>query len=1411
MLLNGHYIDHIFKWTKKAGFSINESKPSKFISIKEFKEADVDHKLTFMVKNRQTAEELGELFGNASYNVVSVQDFYVDEYNGIYNLIKGNISADGGKREFTGTLWLQNRSDIVRDSHYKEDFDNDFKVLQDETDEKPTINPLAIGTGGTPTWTNDSGYFSCTADAGDNFYLFGYNWWNSVIIETDIKLTSLSNEYVGLMINFVDISNYYRIYIGTTEGYIELQKRVDGTYTIIASTTDIGAYDTDTQYNVKCIYSAGRFDVFLQNKHIFTVYDYDILSGQVGVYDDHTDNQFSNLKVTQYIPPVINTSAGFNEYAHPKLNRNIWTKDGTLQSYVNFEEEPINKTYPSRLNDGDVKIWDVMDNDFSQTYVDPQPLKWQRVYDISHEFKGHMFVENGLFGILYTNVGIYHYVYDQPYRKGQKVWLDFKQNPNYDVWNESYEHRKFLSENQGIGNWNEDGLDFEPIYNTNGKDRIYHNTHIPEYTSALFNLIDSGIKVKFNKHPRTNPAGYTTPLMAGHLQNGSNIVHSLRYHENNLYLSGASYDGSVNNQVDIDAPLNTDLEIEFKSFKNFIDGHLGYTNGLLTNQKLDHTSIIESESKFSVGETYSGTWNDPIPSRIDEVTNRILNKGKTVTRQLKTPLVWHSFDEKDWDNTTRVFVDKGSAGVDLSLSSTPLLKKDGRYNQCIYVDDSDNSFLATSSLTTELDNLTEFTVEFWMKYVDTVANYHNIVRLKSGTFDTFNIFLDATFLAMTVEDSVGSGQSVIIAHTSSDFDTDQKWHHFAFTYDGSTSGKIYIDGVEVAEASITKTPNPVPDTLTVGDGEFDAWIDELIISDYAKQPHEFGVIIPDAYETGQWYNNYEFDQDEHGVYHRNSNPAAFFEMSGLDGTLVDRVSNNTINIVARGDQSKVPAKCGLGLGGGTSTSSITSSYTRILNQDFTKDRTIQFYYTPNDISISTTLMRFIFDTNSMYFAQRDTGKLLLGSTYGDAVLEVGTMYHIAIIFKKINDLLYFDVYVNGVIDIPDVLNAYQDNNINHIMYIAGSGFSVLQGNIGNLTMHDGIIPPSKFGIFVDTEPLPKLYAEIKRYKEAVYLFASGYTLKSISPSIVEIDVVDPYTKRIIPSWIESGDYFYKMDCIKNNIGASGSAYDSIYYYFPVQSNAARFTMMLGDTIEFKDYSILRANQEFNAPANSDNTLYAFDFNESNVVFITSNSKSWSGLAYAVDIHSVHGSAKASMIYNIYTGIKSFGFVPQRAVNEMFWDMTEGRDNIEGLVNDTTNWYLSGSVTISYSKLCGLDVYSNYKRFPKGLYLIISRARLSSGGTTIANAVYNDDGAGYGYVMLSEDNNTAFAYNYGMFNVTEPYSLADMDIYTYKNTADTGITWYFDYVVIIPLSNGHDFPLDLIRRSLTKTTKQKVLE
>ena len=224
------------------------------------------------------------------------------------------------------------------------------------------------------------------------------------------------------------------------------------------------------------------------------------------------------------------------------------------------------------------------------------------------------------------------------------------------------------------------------------------------------------------------------------------------------------------------------------------------------------------------------------------------------------------YDENDIIDSK--FNDKGSLNLDLSIvdgSVPPVLEKHwARYNQCLEIQDRASSSYALSNVSaTGLSVMKDgYTVEFWFRYDDVPANYQSIIQIvgsgKTVAERTFMLYISSASLVHEFADnSTGVQKQSTVAISEID---DGLWHHIACTWDG-TYLKIYIDFQLKSTSSDFSSFQPynTPSIIEIGEMEFNAYIDELMIFDFPKEPEEFGTINIRDYQFGQWYSKAEVE------------------------------------------------------------------------------------------------------------------------------------------------------------------------------------------------------------------------------------------------------------------------------------------------------------------------------------------------------------------------------------------------------------------------------------------------------------------------------------------------------------------------------------------------------------------------
>ena len=632
--------------------------------------------------------------------------------------------------------------------------------------------------------------------------------------------------------------------------------------------------------------------------------------------------------------------------------------------------------------------------------------------------------------------------------------------------------------------------------------------------------------------------------------------------------------------------------------------------------------------------------------------------------------------------------------------------------------------------------------------------------------------------------------------------------------------------------------------------------DEFMFHTYTLQLHELGVIVPDTYETGQWYAKAGFTQLSNGKWIRKDkfeNPSFEMEYTPFDHPhFADRVNNIQGELSSSKTQkgiAKAMGKAGVGIGLGSFYAAGGAGYyfnqgyedQFRLDEKFTIQSHLRFEQSPQHTDSYPWYMRSTANvvTETTLYLRVDTGKVLhvyvengsVTQTYNASfALSNDVFYDVALVWDYPNKTakLYVDQTLYKQYSLDDIVESESgDDAYRHIA--VGLGWSEGEGVVSNLVIHRDALDVSDLGIFVDTDhPLPTFYAAHALYYSENHV---TWKLKSISPDLVEIDghldMSVHEGNHVLHTWIESGDYFFKSDW--NTIPdefASGRVGFETYFRTETQGHGfnrlsqfePRFFLQPSGTStvpEIHDYSIISSNKSVLTDASQEATGFAFDSINSNMFFVTdvSRDNAYTYTFYNRGDYNLPNRLD-SVINTSLNAIAMVGFVPQRHVNETFWDATEmtaaGSSTSFGTYAPTAgepNWFRMAQRSVSNASVVVLRERINNEFFDKGVYLFIAR------GTTTSDqwglAVWNNTAYEYALEPV-RSSSTSFDYVYGFLNIKEQNMSDEINFWGGDFASPTN-TVYIDYFVIIPLTNGLNMPLDLIRQSRIKRFKTKVVE
>jgi len=105
------------------------------------------------------------------------------------------------------------------------------------------------------------------------------NWTN---YRATFTMKSLDNDTIGVLFRYKDNNNYYRFSWNNQEQFRRLEKRVNGTFTTLAS--DTAAYVIGQAYQVKIVAQGTQFQVLIDGQQVFSVTDSAQPKGTIALY-----------------------------------------------------------------------------------------------------------------------------------------------------------------------------------------------------------------------------------------------------------------------------------------------------------------------------------------------------------------------------------------------------------------------------------------------------------------------------------------------------------------------------------------------------------------------------------------------------------------------------------------------------------------------------------------------------------------------------------------------------------------------------------------------------------------------------------------------------------------------------------------------------------------------------------------------------------------------------------------------------------------------------------------------------------------------------------------------------------------------------------------------------------------------
>ena len=158
---------------------------------------------------------------------------------------------------------------------------------------------------------------TASGDTVGAFALYTQSSWTDYRLSLTMKSTD--DDTIGAMFRFKNDKNFYRFMWDREAGSRRLEKRVNGTFTTLASSS--GAYNIGQNYQLTMVAQGSQLQVAIDGQQIFSVTDTAHASGTVALYSSYNAGSiFDNVLVEDLKNGAILLWDNFNDG-----NANGWT------------------------------------------------------------------------------------------------------------------------------------------------------------------------------------------------------------------------------------------------------------------------------------------------------------------------------------------------------------------------------------------------------------------------------------------------------------------------------------------------------------------------------------------------------------------------------------------------------------------------------------------------------------------------------------------------------------------------------------------------------------------------------------------------------------------------------------------------------------------------------------------------------------------------------------------------------------------------------------------------------------------------------------------------------------------------------------------------------------------------------
>lgn len=190
------------------------------------------------------------------------------------------------------------------------------------------------GDWGTDNTTYLIGDNSLESLSTNGYIVAGWEWWSNYEVSCWVRITTSTNDDVGLVFRYNDSTHFYRFY--TTDNTGVYLYKYNGSGTVLAFNDSFNIV-TGTWYHFKVVCQGNRIRCYIDTDEVFDIVDKSLTSGKVGCHAHAASVYFDDFRVT-LLPPVNFNLPSCADWTNQYTHVDVETAFGTQQKIIDPQD-----------------------------------------------------------------------------------------------------------------------------------------------------------------------------------------------------------------------------------------------------------------------------------------------------------------------------------------------------------------------------------------------------------------------------------------------------------------------------------------------------------------------------------------------------------------------------------------------------------------------------------------------------------------------------------------------------------------------------------------------------------------------------------------------------------------------------------------------------------------------------------------------------------------------------------------------------------------------------------------------------------------------------------------------------------------------------------------------------------------